>query len=121
MQDPTVPREADYSAIDAFLHCQYVPHEYCAFAALSKLPPAHILVLDGGRLEQKRYWKLSYADQVERPDAEIHGLGETALPPVPAAIGNALGQLGLQVNDLPISAEDVLAAVERRDQEAVRA
>jgi asparagine synthase (glutamine-hydrolysing) len=71
LQDPTVPREADYSAIDAFLHCQYVPHEYCAFAALSKLPPAHILALDGGRLEQKRYWKLSYADQVERPDAEI--------------------------------------------------
>jgi CO/xanthine dehydrogenase Mo-binding subunit len=52
---------------------------------------------------------------VERPGAEVHGLGETAVPPVPAAIGNALGSLGLHVTELPITAEAVLAAVDRRD------
>jgi CO/xanthine dehydrogenase Mo-binding subunit len=53
-------------------------------------------------------------DLVESEGAEVHGLGETALPPVPPAIGNALGSLGLHVTDLPITAEAVLAAVDRR-------
>ncbi|MFQ5426299.1 MAG: xanthine dehydrogenase family protein molybdopterin-binding subunit, partial [Gaiellales bacterium] len=54
-------------------------------------------------------------ESLERPGAEIHGLGETAVPPIPAAVGNALTSLGLEVNDLPISAERVLEAVDRRD------
>jgi CO/xanthine dehydrogenase Mo-binding subunit len=55
-------------------------------------------------------------DLVERPGADVHGLGETAVPPVPAAIGNALGSLGLHVTELPITAEAVLAAVDSRDR-----
>jgi CO/xanthine dehydrogenase Mo-binding subunit len=53
-------------------------------------------------------------DLIEREGAEVHGLGETALPPVPAAIGNALQSLGLHVTSLPITPEAVLAAVDRR-------
>jgi CO/xanthine dehydrogenase Mo-binding subunit len=44
----------------------------------------------------------------------VHGLGETALPPVPAAVGNALYSLGLDVHELPITPERVLAAVDAR-------
>lgn len=51
---------------------------------------------------------------IERPGAEVHGLGETAVPPVPAAIGNALGSLGIHVNELPITSEAVLDAVDTR-------
>ena len=50
---------------------------------------------------------------LEREGAEVHGLGETALPPVPAAIGNAVGSLGIPVTDLPLTAERVLAAAAR--------
>jgi CO/xanthine dehydrogenase Mo-binding subunit len=50
---------------------------------------------------------------IERDGAEVHGLGETALPPVPAAIGNALASLGAQVTSLPITAERVLDALDR--------
>ena len=39
---------------------------------------------------------------IERDGAEVHGLGETVLPPVPAAIGNALASLGLDVRELPV-------------------
>jgi CO/xanthine dehydrogenase Mo-binding subunit len=53
-------------------------------------------------------------DLLEREGAEIHGLGETALPPVPAAIGNALYSLGIHVTELPMSAEAVLKAIDRR-------
>jgi CO/xanthine dehydrogenase Mo-binding subunit len=54
-------------------------------------------------------------DLIEREGAEVHGLGETALPPVPAAIGNALASLDLHVTELPITAEAVLAAVDQRE------
>ncbi|MET0687471.1 MAG: xanthine dehydrogenase family protein molybdopterin-binding subunit [Solirubrobacteraceae bacterium] len=51
---------------------------------------------------------------IEREGAEVHGLGETVLPPVPAAIGNALASLGLDVRELPFTAERVLGAVDAR-------
>ena len=54
-------------------------------------------------------------DLLEKQGAEVHGLGETALPPVPAAIGNALASLGIHVRELPMSAEAVLQAVDARD------
>jgi CO/xanthine dehydrogenase Mo-binding subunit len=50
---------------------------------------------------------------IEREGAEVHGLGETALPPVPPAIGNALASLGVHVTELPITAERVLEALDR--------
>jgi CO/xanthine dehydrogenase Mo-binding subunit len=52
-------------------------------------------------------------DLIEREGAEVHGLGETALPPIPPAIGNALATLGAHVTELPITAERVLEALER--------
>jgi CO/xanthine dehydrogenase Mo-binding subunit len=55
-------------------------------------------------------------DLVERQGADVHGLGETALPPVPAAIGNALYSLGIHVTDLPMLPEQVLEAIDRRDE-----
>jgi CO/xanthine dehydrogenase Mo-binding subunit len=51
---------------------------------------------------------------VEREGGEVQGLGETALPPVPPAIGNALYSLGIHVTELPISPERVLDAVDAR-------
>lgn len=54
-------------------------------------------------------------DLIEREGADVHGLGETALPPVPPAIGNALYSLGIHVTDLPLSAEKVLKAIDNRE------
>jgi CO/xanthine dehydrogenase Mo-binding subunit len=48
---------------------------------------------------------------IERDGAEVHGLGETALPPVPAAIGNALASLGAHLTELPMTPERVLEAL----------
>ena len=51
---------------------------------------------------------LSY-DFIETGD-ESHGLGEMAVPAVPAAIGNAVASLGYPVRDLPLTPESVLQA-----------
>ncbi|MDQ3864754.1 MAG: molybdopterin-dependent oxidoreductase, partial [Actinomycetota bacterium] len=58
---------------------------------------------------------------VEREGGEVQGLGETALPPVPPAIGNALYSSGIHVKELPISAERVLDALDARGETAARA
>jgi CO/xanthine dehydrogenase Mo-binding subunit len=60
-------------------------------------------------------------DLIEREGADPHGLGETALPPVPAAIGNALASLGLRLTELPMTAERVLQAVDARDRAQAKA
>jgi CO/xanthine dehydrogenase Mo-binding subunit len=57
--------------------------------------------------------RLTYS-LLEREGADVHGLGETALPPVPPAIGNAVASLGIELTDLPMTPESVLAAVEQK-------
>ncbi|MDI7258451.1 MAG: asparagine synthase (glutamine-hydrolyzing) [Thermodesulfobacteriota bacterium] len=60
LEDPEVKREVDPVAIHHYLTYQYVPSPFCAFKGLSKLPPAHYLLCQDGKVEVNRYWKLSY-------------------------------------------------------------
>jgi CO/xanthine dehydrogenase Mo-binding subunit len=51
-------------------------------------------------------------DLIERPGADMHGLGETALPTIPAAVGNAVARaIGARVHQLPLTPERVLRAM----------
>ena len=44
--------------------------------------------------------------------ADLHGIGETLLPPVMAAIGIALhNATGVRLRDLPLTAEKILLAL----------
>jgi CO/xanthine dehydrogenase Mo-binding subunit len=50
--------------------------------------------------------------EAENPVAP-HGLGESTLPPVMAAVGNALYRgIGIRLHDLPLTAEKVLRAID---------
>lgn len=60
-----VPRDIDFSAIDLFLHYCTVPGDASAFAAIRKVPPAHVLVWRDCRLSSNRYWRLSYRNRTQ--------------------------------------------------------
>jgi len=62
--------------------------------AFSDIPPFTAEIVEGGE------------------GADVHGLGETALPLVPAALGNALRSLGAAQSHMPVRPEAVLAALD---------
>jgi asparagine synthase (glutamine-hydrolysing) len=65
--DPSVQRQVNLPAIYAYLVRLYVPAPQTAFDNIYKLPPAHYLVLEKGRLEIKRYWRIPFS-QNKRAD-----------------------------------------------------
>ncbi len=73
LQDPSIPRGLDHRALDAYLAYLYVPSPRSAFTAVSKLPPASILVHRDGRSRVERYWSLDYGTkQTFGSDGEMH-------------------------------------------------
>lgn len=61
---PSLPALAEYMTY------QYVPSPMSAFDGVSKLPPAHYLLIEDGTVSVHRYWKLSYARKRELSDGE---------------------------------------------------
>ena len=59
-------------------------------------------------------WKLNPIALEHDGTEDLHGVGETLLPPVMAAIGNAVyNAVGVRVHDLPLTAEKVLRGLRR--------
>jgi asparagine synthase (glutamine-hydrolysing) len=70
LADPGFEPEPDLTALSAYLTYQYVPSPLSAFRGVHKLPPAHYLIVEGGRVRVERYWKLSYAAKRDIGEAE---------------------------------------------------
>src|SRR5437763_2423775 len=70
LQDPAIPRDIDYQAIDCFLAYQYIPAPLSAFRDIRKLPPASTLVFENGDIELSRYWAHDYAGKRDVTDRE---------------------------------------------------
>jgi CO/xanthine dehydrogenase Mo-binding subunit len=57
---------------------------------------------------------ITVLENLER--GEIHGIGETSLPPVMPAIANAIYRAtGVRVKDLPVTAEKLLVGMHADD------
>jgi asparagine synthase (glutamine-hydrolysing) len=81
LEHPGVSREWRFDAVDAYLALQYVPTPLTAFADVMKLPPAHRMIVEGGRVRLERYWSLTFpgngdalreAEYLERLDELLH-------------------------------------------------
>jgi len=60
LEDPAVPRDWSPEALDAYLALQYVPCPQTIYRGIWKLPPAHLLVAENGRVSIRRYWDLTF-------------------------------------------------------------
>lgn len=58
IEDKSVPRELDKSAVVDYLYYRYVPSPKSIWENIWKLPPAHHLTLQHQELTIKRYWSL---------------------------------------------------------------
>ena len=58
MEDPSLERRIDPSALDCYLYMGFVPGERCILLGCNKVPPAHALRFDlqTGQLRVWRYW-----------------------------------------------------------------
>jgi asparagine synthase (glutamine-hydrolysing) len=52
----TEPRTIDPGAVDQYLRYGYIPSPRTIFKGVNKLPPAHFLLCEAGRLTVERYW-----------------------------------------------------------------
>src|SRR5262245_38135820 len=57
--DPGVARDWCPSGIDTYLALGYIPSPLTAFRQISKLQPAHYLLVEGRRLHLEEYWDFS--------------------------------------------------------------
>jgi len=70
LQDSDFPREVNLKALDLYLTYQYVPAPETIFSGIKKLPPAHILVLENGKIKIERYWQISYKNSLKMKEEE---------------------------------------------------
>ena len=70
LQDSSFSPRPDPFAIDAFMTLGCVPGHLSAFKELARLPPAHWLRLENGRITIERYWQLRYTPKSTLPEAD---------------------------------------------------
>jgi asparagine synthase (glutamine-hydrolysing) len=66
LEDQTLERVVDRRSLALFLQYQYVPAPRTILSGVAKLPPASILVWDGGEPVITRYWNPEYAPKSSR-------------------------------------------------------
>ena len=66
LADPSLERTVDRDALAIYLGYQYVPSPLSILAGIHKLPPASLLVWDGGEPRIERYWEPRFEPKTDR-------------------------------------------------------
>ncbi len=74
MASGLVPSDLDYEALGQYLALGFVPGPRTPFAAVHKLAPGALLVIEDGRVEERAYW--AYPEP--RPEQTVRPIGEYA-------------------------------------------
>jgi asparagine synthase (glutamine-hydrolysing) len=59
---PSLPRQSNHAALVALFQHGFIPTPDTMFAGVSKLPAAHMLIVENGRQELRPYWQLTFAE-----------------------------------------------------------
>jgi len=70
LEDPSVDRRVDRTALAQFLEYQYIPSPRTIIDGVQKLPPATILTWEGGGVTARRYWEPLYEPKLRRSPQE---------------------------------------------------
>jgi asparagine synthase (glutamine-hydrolysing) len=70
LASPDVPREVDPASVDEFLSRYFVGGDRTILRHVRKLPPAHTLSLENGRITLNRYWHLRFSPPTPPPREE---------------------------------------------------
>ena len=90
-----VPR-LDYEAIGSYLTLGYVPAPRTPLAGVSKLPPAHALIIDDSGVREERYW--DYPTPAPDYSLDEREAGEQLMTKLEAAVKRRL------MSDVPLGA-----------------
>ena len=60
LENPAVKAEINLDALRQYLSFDYVPAPRSIYKGISKLPAAHLLILEKGEIKTRRYWNLSF-------------------------------------------------------------
>jgi asparagine synthase (glutamine-hydrolysing) len=96
MQDPEIPRDIDYAALDCYYAYGFVPAPWSAFTAARKLPPASTLTFGGDGISIERYWRLDFSRK--RVFASTEALHEETRAQIETAVRRRL------ISDVPLGA-----------------
>jgi asparagine synthase (glutamine-hydrolysing) len=70
-------REIDLESMHHYLSLRFIPAPRTMLRSIRKLPPAHFLVFQEGRLEVTRYWELSFQQKLDLSEEDfIDGVDE---------------------------------------------
>jgi asparagine synthase (glutamine-hydrolysing) len=67
---PGIEAAIEPSALHPYLSLGYVPAPASLFKGITKLPPATLLAIERGRIEQTRFWRIPHAIEPDVPEAE---------------------------------------------------
>ena len=76
---PSVTAELDGEAFRQYLSFDYVPAPRSIYKGISKLPAAHIMTVENGAVQTRRYWNVSFSKNghtptLERAASDLHDL-----------------------------------------------
>ncbi|MCX7705659.1 MAG: asparagine synthase (glutamine-hydrolyzing), partial [bacterium] len=60
-----ISKEIDYIAVDLFLSYQAIPAPWTIFKEVKKLPPAHFLLWEDGKVKIEKYWQVDFTKKLE--------------------------------------------------------
>jgi asparagine synthase (glutamine-hydrolysing) len=65
------PAEINLSAIDLYLSLQYIPEPLTPYEGVNKLPAAHKLIYESGKIAIEPYWELRYEPKNQAPEKDL--------------------------------------------------
>ncbi|MCS6873688.1 MAG: asparagine synthase (glutamine-hydrolyzing) [Pyrinomonadaceae bacterium] len=65
LRHPSVSKKLDLKALQYYLSFDYVPAPLSIYEGIRKLPPAHVLKVDKGKVFIEKYWKLTFSPKLK--------------------------------------------------------